>query len=363
MATVSGFFRWLRSLRTLNAQRDALEAHAAEIRDLASRAAQGLRRIDALEAQSTLQQQRHDRLAHDAEMLSTQAGQEREQALAVRDGIRREMTSLMTRLDELARSSRNLETTTESLRARVAGIAPDFPSLSGLAAGDSAAWFHSAVEGTFRGPVEEIRERLRVYVPYLAKIPAEARHLAALDLGCGRGEWLELLRDERVTAIGVDANPVSVERCIAQGSRAVRSDAIEYLRQQPADSICLVSAFHVAEHLPVESLLDMLFETRRVLAPDGLLILETPNPDNVRVASNSFYLDPTHRHPLPTPLLRMIVEFAKFDVIETLALQPDDAMRRIAETERWPATLTELMAGPRDTGIVARKPAASPARP
>jgi hypothetical protein len=87
-----------------------------------------------------------------------------------------------------------------------------------------------------------------------------------------------------------------------------------------------------------------------------LLLLETPNPDNVLVGSSSFYLDPTHRHPIPSPLLRLIVEFAKFDVIETLALQPDDAMRQIAETERWPATLARLVTGPRDTGIIAARP-------
>ena len=111
--------------------------------------------------------------------------------------------------------------------------------------------------------------------------------------------------------------------------------------------------FHVVEHLPTETMVRMLLEARRVLIPGGLLILETPNPDNVLVASNSFHLDPTHRRPIPAPLLRVIVEFAKFHVVEMLALQPDDAMREAALAERWPATLTRLLAGPRDLGIVA----------
>ena len=164
------------------------------------------------------------------------------------------------------------------------------------------------------------------------------------------------MRDHQRVAIGVDANPVSVERCIAMGLQAVHADVIEYLRAEPSDSASLVTAFHLVEHLPVESLVAMLVEASRVLAPGGLLLVETPNADNLLVGASSFHLDPTHRHPIPAPLLRVIAAFAKFEVIETLSLQPDEALRAIAERERWPETLTRLLAGPRDTGIIARKP-------
>ncbi|HSD00384.1 MAG TPA: class I SAM-dependent methyltransferase, partial [Casimicrobiaceae bacterium] len=286
----------------------------------------------------------------------------------VRDGVRLEITSLATALDATARAhakieqaARDLHAKHESLRRRLAEVAPEFPTVGGLCADDSAAWFHAAVEGTFRGSVDEIRARLCVYLPYLSSIPTAAESHLALDLGCGRGEWLTLLRDHRRPAIGVDANPVSVERCMAAGLQAVRADVIEYLRAQQNGSASLITAFHLVEHLPVESLVAMLVEVHRVLAPGGLLLVETPNADNLAVGASSFYLDPTHRHPLPAPLLRLILGFAKFEVIETLWLQPDETLRAIAEREGWPETLTRLLAGPRDAGIIARKAAGADA--
>lgn len=361
--TARGFHRWLKSLRTLNTQRHAIEQHAAELRALAEQLGSQRHTLDQREREAA-------ELAARLDGLQRRVDHEGDQERQVREGVRLEIIGVTSRLDALARSgaerdsaASGLMAEADALRTRLTEIAPAFPSISGLASDDSAAWLHSAVEGTFRGPVEEIRARLRAYVPFLARLPVDARELPALDLGCGRGEWLELLRDERMTAVGVDDNPVSVERCVARGLQVVRGDAIAYLLEQPDHAFSVVSLFHVVEHLPTETMVRMLLEARRVLIPGGLLIVETPNPDNLLVASSSFHLDPTHRRPIPLPLLRVIVEFAKFHVVETLALQPDDAMREAALAEAWPATLTRLLAGPRDSGIVATKPHDLPSSP
>jgi O-antigen chain-terminating methyltransferase len=99
-------------------------------------------------------------------------------------------------------------------------------------------------------------------------------------------------------------------------------DALTALQQLPAQSQAVVSGFHVAEHIPFDSLLILVKEARRVLLPAGLLILETPNPENLIVGTSNFYLDPTHTKPLPPLLLEFLPEFVGgYAKIKTIGLQ------------------------------------------
>jgi O-antigen chain-terminating methyltransferase len=332
MATVAGLIRWLRSLRSLNAQRQVLADQATEL---------GRLRVDL----AAIVDQRERDIGELAARLSTMAArmdQDSTDAQAVREGVRRELTGITEWLGRLGQSTARLAEEDaaaaqsmqaiagefalqiESVRARLEAIAPSFPALPNLDAEHVAAWFHAAIEGAFRGPEAEIRKRFSAYLPYVTRLPREIAALTAVDIGCGRGEWLRTLNEAGIAALGVDSNPVSVERCIANGLKVVREDAIAYLRYQAPESLSVVSAFHVIEHLATESLIALLIEAHRVLVPGGLLLLETPNPDNVLVGATSFYLDPTHRHPIPAPLLRVMLEFSKFDVVESRALQPKD---------------------------------------
>ena len=368
MATVAGLIRWLRSLRSLNAQRQVFADQATEL---------GRLRVDL----AAIVDQRERDIGELAARLSTMAArmdQDSTDAQAVREGVRRELTGITEWLGRLGQSTARLAEEDaaaaqsmqaiagefalqiESVRARLEAIAPSFPALPNLDAEHVAAWFHAAIEGAFRGPEAEIRKRFSAYLPYVTRLPREIAALTAVDIGCGRGEWLRTLNEAGIAALGVDSNPVSVERCIANGLKVVREDAIAYLRYQAPESLSVVSAFHVIEHLATESLIALLIEAHRVLVPGGLLLLETPNPDNVLVGATSFYLDPTHRHPIPAPLLRVMLEFSKFDVVESLALQPNDEMCEFAQAEHWPPTLLRLLAGPRDIGVVARKPSDGP---
>ena len=388
MATVAGFVRWLKALRSLNAQRKALDDHATELGRLSARidpladAAQSHaralgareREIRVLEATAATLQRDIGKLTARLSSILTRIDRDGVDAQAVREGVRREIIGITDWLGRLDRSATQLaqadreatdlveantrEVTRQmgSVRERLEAIAPLFPALPNLGPEHSAAWFHAAIEGAFRGSEAEIQQRLSVYLPFVTRLPRDIAGLPAVDVGCGRGEWLRVLNDAGLTAIGVDANAVSVGRCLAEGLKVIRDDAIHYLRGQADASLGVVSAFHVIEHLPTESLIALFVEAHRALAPGGLLLVETPNPDNVLVGSSSFYLDPTHRNPIPAPLLRVMVEFAKFDVVESLALQPNDEMRDLAAAENWPATLVRLLAGPRDIGVVARKP-------
>lgn len=167
-------------------------------------------------------------------------------------------------------------------------------------------------EDRFRGSEQEIKRRLSIYLPLLAGIRATHENRSrALDLGSGRGEWLSLIADLGWNATGVEPNSIA-EAANEVDAHIIRSDALDYLRSCPEHSFGLVTAFHVVEHLETNYLLQMLEEIRRVLIPGGLMILETPNPENLTVGSWSFHLDPTHKAPIPPVLLQYHVERAGF---------------------------------------------------
>lgn len=212
-------------------------------------------------------------------------------------------------------------------------------------------------EDEFRGPREEIKERLRVYLPKLAENGLGSKAMPVLDLGCGRGEWLELLREEGLEAQGVDDSRATVARCLELDLKVYEADAIEYLRGLRANCMGAVTAFHLIEHLPFSDLIDLLDETVRVLKPGGLAIFETPNPANILVASERFYFDPTHRHPLPSPLLRMLAQGRGLGEVEILQLHPwPEAFRVEEDGSELVRRFNQFFYGPQDYAITGRKP-------
>jgi SAM-dependent methyltransferase len=147
-------------------------------------------------------------------------------------------------------------------------------------------------EDFFRGREEAIRERQRAYLPLLEG------HDPVLDIGCGRGELLELLRDSGIDAIGVDLDPAMVEHCRAKGLQRVEvGDAAGYLEGLPDGSLGAVFAAQLIEHLPYSELLRFLRNAVAKLVPGGVAILETVNP-HAPQALKHFWIDPTHQHPL-----------------------------------------------------------------
>lgn len=178
------------------------------------------------------------------------------------------------------------------------------------------------LEDRFRGARADIKGRLEVYLPKVSAVVRDQAAERLLDLGCGRGEWLELMRAQGYAATGVDLSDAMVAECSSRGLRAAQGDTVGQLRTFADASISVVSAFHLVEHLENHDLVYLLDEVLRVLRPGGMVILETPNPENVVVGSCNFYLDPTHKRPLPPALLQHLVESRGLVRSEVMRLHP-----------------------------------------
>lgn len=210
---------------------------------------------------------------------------------------------------------------------------------------------YASFEDEFRGPPDEVRRRLQVYIPFLkeARITSDV-----LDLGCGRGEWLELLESEAIAARGVDRNRIFVERCRRARLNVIEDDALVYLRSLPDESLNAVTAFHLVEHVPFEILIKLVDEIVRTLRHGGMVIMETPNPENFMVGSFSFYTDPTHRNPIPSRTLQFLVESRGLKTIEVLKLRSWDEAKIEGDTELVKRFNEYFYSAP-DYGVIAGK--------
>lgn len=217
--------------------------------------------------------------------------------------------------------------------------------------GGKAEKFYRAFENRFRGSRELIKSRLQIYLPIVDPLKQFDSLPAALDLGCGRGEWLEVLTEAGFKAEGVDMDDGMLEAAHAQGLSATRADAIEFLRGTGDETQFVVSGFHIAEHLAFEDLQTLIEESLRVLRPGGFLILETPNSENIRVGASSFYLDPTHERPLPPELLAFLTEYSGFARQKVIRLQETPGLRE-AQSASLLEVLTQVSP---DYAVVAQK--------
>src|SRR6185503_5951111 len=127
-------------------------------------------------------------------------------------------------------------------------------------------------------------------------------------------------------------------------------EALSYLRSLPGESLNVVTAFHFAEHLPLKTLVRFLDEVGRVLKPGGLIILETPNPENLLVGSCNFYLDPTHHNPIPIPTMELLLEARGFRRQETLKLHAV-ASTKIDVKDQLTSHLNHFLYGPMNYAV------------
>jgi len=186
--------------------------------------------------------------------------------------------------------------------------------------------FYRAFEDKHRGSRGLIKGRLEVYLPFVLPLKNVYPNTPVLDIGCGRGEWLELLRENNISAKGIDYDEGMIKACKALDLNVRKGEGIAYLKKQPKESSVAVSAFHVVEHISFEELRVLVGEAVRVLKPGGLLILETPNPENIKVATENFYLDPTHSKPIPSALLSFLPEFYNYERTKVIKLQEDKSL-------------------------------------
>lgn len=188
-----------------------------------------------------------------------------------------------------------------------------------------------ALENRFRGSRPLIIERAREYLPFLERAGAGSEDRPILDLGCGRGEFLEMLKREGRTASGIDQNPLLVDEARSHGLDVSEGEILERLASHRAGRWGAITLIHVAEHLPVATFVQLLRLAHRALLPGGMFLLETPNPQNLLVSTHFFYLDPTHRRPLPQELTLFLMAetgFAQPTIHPLHPISADDPLRR-----------------------------------
>lgn len=201
--------------------------------------------------------------------------------------------------------------------------------------------FYKSFEDKFRGHRSEIKKRLLAYEPFLQILKQNNENPAAVDLGCGRGEWLEILKQNGFTARGCDLSEEMLKECEKNALEAKKQGAIEFLSELEDSSLALVSAFQLVEHLEFSELFELIKQARRVLKDGGILILETPNPENLRVATLNFYLDATHVKPIPPMLLEYLCEFEGFN--NTFMMRLNSNLSFSEDLENQNVTLRDVL--------------------
>ncbi|TMK96725.1 MAG: class I SAM-dependent methyltransferase [Actinobacteria bacterium] len=220
-----------------------------------------------------------------------------------------------------------------------------------------------------RGSRQDVMAKLR---PYLGRFRG---HEPIVDLGCGRGEFLELARSEGLAAYGVDNDPQVVARCRELGLEAREEDLIEHLSSLEEGLLGGAFSAQVVEHLPPETLPILMHRVARVLAPGGVVVIETPNPSTFATHVQSFWRDPTHTRPVPEDALGFAARTAGLVVEDVLYSSPlpdeerlqslrssvaDHDVRALVEAfNTLVDRLNQVLFGYQDYALVARKPKAA----
>ena len=217
------------------------------------------------------------------------------------------------------------------------------PAAGGLAPAIDFLWFAER----FRGSEEHVRGKQRFYVPFFQGRTAVA------DLGCGRGEFLELMREAGAGARGIDASEECVALCRSKGLDAERADAFDYLAGLGGPVLDGIFCAQMVEHLPPARVPELIRLAAASLAQGAVLAIETPNPECLAALAKHFYLDPTHERPVPAALLRFYMEESGFGGIEIHYLSP--AVESMPALAALPEDFRAEFFGGLDCAVIGRK--------
>lgn len=216
--------------------------------------------------------------------------------------------------------------------------------------------FYTLLEARYRGTPRDVQRRLRPYLVHVEAAAIRTGGKPVLDLGCGRGEWLALMKEHDIPAAGVDLSPGQLEHARRQDLDVREQGALEALEMAADDSLSVITAHHLVEHLAFEEVARITREAQRVLAPGGLLVFETPNTRNIIVGATSFHNDPTHRHPMPDPVLSTLFETAGYHPVEVLFLNPHERLEEFLARPGFDPDLAHLLFGAQDLALIGQKP-------
>lgn len=210
----------------------------------------------------------------------------------------------------------------------------------------------------FGGLESQVRDQAARFLPRFAGAKR------VLDVGSGRGTFLALAREHGIGAYGVDLDERLVRRCTDAGFEAYRLDAAEHLRGLADESLDGIFAVHFAEHVLPGRLFEILRECKRVLRPGAYCVMATPNPATLAVGAHTFWIDPTHRKPLPPEAFRFYLQISGFEPVEVESYNPSEPRERLSEEGLTGAALENtrklnaVLFGDRDYAVIGRKPLA-----
>ncbi len=176
--------------------------------------------------------------------------------------------------------------------------------------------YYLEFENKFRGNREKIFNLFSSYEPLIEIAIKDKSSTVLLDVGCGRGEWLERCQNKFTKSIGIESDAYMAKICRDYGLNIIEADAINELSKFKKESISIITIFHLIEHLEYKRLQKLITECQRILKEDGLLIMETPSIDNLIVSTNSFYIDHTHIHHINAEAISFSLEKVGFSNIK-----------------------------------------------
>ena len=218
-------------------------------------------------------------------------------------------------------------------------------------------WFTNArFEDAFRGSVDDLTDR------YRALAQTFGSNDLVIDIGCGRGEFLELLREEGIACIGVELDPALVEEARGKGLNVEHDDGLAFLRRCDDASLAGIVLIQVIEHLSQQGIVDLVALARDKLLPGGRVVCETVNPQSLYVFAHAFYVDPTHTRPVHPAYLSFLFSEAGFSgiKIDWRSPPPDDDMLSVdgdadSTEARNVERLNRLLFAPQDFAITATR--------
>jgi O-antigen chain-terminating methyltransferase len=306
---------------------------------------------------------RIDTLVNQLELADRMIAQREGEA---REAVARDVQSLAVRLAELEAAQERLQLSSRLARLeRLTRTAPQPSPPRGRAPAQNHApaprppsFDYMTFENRFR-PEQTVRDRHSEYLEVLRKSKR------VVDLGCGRGELLELLGEAGVSAYGVELDPDNVAVCREKGLEMVEGDAISHLEGLDEASLDGIVASHLIEHLTPDVLWRLIVAAAEKLEDGGILILETPNPESLLAGSINFHRDPTHVRPVHPETLSFLAESAGFRQVELRRLAPVPAEVRLPQrssdggdlsehVDKVVEQLNELIYGYQDYALIAR---------